>query len=100
MLRLQCHTAMAYFNIQCAQCRNFVRLAYVGHEQGIPTIEACCDTCRMSERFKLGNRWQGLPRSTPLSDSPPARQRPWVTRGDDRRRGRDRRREEATNATA
>lgn len=100
MLRLQCQTAMAYFNIQCAQCRNFVRVTYVGYEQAIPTIEAICDTCNVAERFKLGNRWQGLPPATPRPDTGTPRQRPWVTRGADRRSGRDRRRPGPTSTTA
>jgi len=92
MLRLQCQSTMAYFNIQCAQCRNFVRLNYVGFEQGVPTVEASCQTCQVRERLKLGNRWSGLPAEPSAAAPPGLRERDWVTRGQDRRRGVERRR--------
>ena len=92
MLRLQCQSSMAYFNIQCSQCQNFVRLHYLGHDKGVPSLEATCDTCRTSERFKLGNRWAGLPAETAEPETHVQRERDWVSRGDDRRRGLDRRR--------
>jgi len=91
MLRLQCQSSMAYFNIQCAQCLNFVRLHYLGFEQGVPTIEGTCDTCRVTERLKLGNRWSGLPVEAVVEPAS-LRTRDWVTRGQDRRRGVERRR--------
>ncbi|MEE8062356.1 MAG: hypothetical protein V3T16_11015 [Gemmatimonadales bacterium] len=92
MLRLQCQSSMAYFNVQCSQCQNFVRLHYLGFEQGVPTLEATCDTCRTSERFKMGNRWAGLPSQGAEPEAHLRRERDWVTRGTDRRRGIERRR--------
>ena len=92
MLRLQCQSSMAYFNVQCAQCLNFVRLHYLGFEQGVPTVEATCDTCRVTEHLKLGNRWSGLPLDASAAKPASPRERDWVTRGPDRRRGVERRR--------
>ena len=92
MLRLQCQSSMAYFNVQCAQCQNFVRLRYLGFEQGVPAVEITCDSCRVTERFKLGNRWGGLPLEASGVESSPRREREWVARKTDRRRGVDRRR--------
>lgn len=92
MLRLQCQSSMAYFNVQCAQCLNFVRLQYLGFEQGVPTVTATCDTCRVTERLKLGNRWSGLPVDAAKVEAGLRRERDWVKRGGDRRRGVDRRR--------
>ena len=92
MLRLQCQSSMAYFNVQCAQCNNFVRLVYLGFDKGVPSLEATCDTCRESERFKLGNRWEGLPTQAAEPEGRVRRERDWVKRGSDRRRGLDRRR--------
>jgi hypothetical protein len=83
---------MAYFNVQCAQCLNFVRLRYLGFEQGVPSVEAVCDTCRTSERLKLGNRWGGLPAEAAAAPRDGVRERNWVQRGQDRRRGVERRR--------
>ena len=92
MLRLQCQSSMAYFNVQCAQCLNFVRLQYLGFEQGVPAVTATCDTCRVTERLKLGNRWSGLPVDAAQVEPGLRRERDWVGRGEDRRRGVDRRR--------
>ena len=92
MRRLQCQSSMAYFYIQCSQCQNFVRLHYLGHDQGVPSLEATCDTCRTTERFKLGNRWAGLPAKGDQPAAPLRRERAWERRGADRRRGLDRRR--------
>jgi hypothetical protein len=92
MLRLQCQSSMSYFNVKCAQCLNFVRLQYLGSERGVPTVTVTCDTCRVSERLKLGNRWSGLP-VDPAKVEPGLRsERDWVERSGDRRHGIERRR--------
>ncbi len=95
MLQLQCHSSLSYFNIQCDRCRNFVRLEYLGLDQGVPALEAHCESCQLSQRFKLGNRWTGLPAEPAEEDRPVVqqpREREWVVRGHDRRRSADRRR--------
>lgn len=92
MLRLQCQSSMAYLNIQCAQCLNFVRLQYLGFQQGVPTVMGTCDTCQVTERLKLGNRWSGLPQESAKMEPGLRRERDWVKRSGDRRRGMDRRR--------
>lgn len=96
MLSLQCQSSLAYFNIQCDRCHNFVRVEYLGLDQGVPAIEAHCESCQVSQRFKMGNRWAGLPAQPSEEGRGPAarqtREREWVVRGHDRRRGVDRRR--------
>ena len=59
MLQLIGSSSADYFGVQCAKCRTHVLVRYLGLDPTVPQIEATCETCGQTARFKV--TWEGLP---------------------------------------
>jgi hypothetical protein len=59
VLQLTGESAIDYFMVRCAKCKQPVKMTYRGYDPGVPYFTAECKTCGEKDDFKV--QWWGLP---------------------------------------